>query len=785
MYRNILKKDIKRKKTMNIILFLFTILATVFVASGVNNVVNVMNGTEYFLDKAGIGDYVVITQGDDSNVEEIIKNSENIESYRSEECIWAARENLKLDGKQPKLKNNALLIQPLQDTGINFFLKDNKKLNSVEKGTVYVTAGFLKKNNAKEGDALTVTKGNITLELKIAGEIKDALLGSEMMGNLRMIISDEDYEAFKQNVDKDYMGKVYYINSDNEKNIEKELSDGNGILFDNGRSLVKKCYIMEMVVAFVGLVLSVCLIIVSFVLLKFVITFSIKEEFREIGVMKAIGIKNRKIRSLYLAKYILLAIAGGIVGLGISIPFGKMMIASVSEKMVLGNDAGIWLNVAGMLLVILLMTGFAYFCTKSVKKAAPLDAFRTGETGERFRKKSICHLYKSHTKNYLFMAWNDILSAPKRFITIILSFFICSILVMGVVLVKDTMESKNLISTFGKESDVYITDSKFVKLELLSDNGSNIIEKEYKKIEADMAEEGCPCTVSMEVWYRYNAVFNGETYKLTCQHNDRTKASDYKYIKGTAPKNADEIAITPTISEMTGAKIGDVITVDFGTEKKDCMVVGYFQSMNQLGRVIRLSEDAPVSGKYASTIMAYQIDFNDNPDDKEIAKRIEMIKEKYDIEDVFDAAGYCADCIGVTGTMNSVTGLMLLITGIVVILVSVLMERSFISDEKGQIALLYAIGFTNSFVVKWHISRFAIIAVLSELLAAALTIPVTKLWCNPIFKSMGATDVRYCFKPLSQLVIIPFTVIGITVVTVLVTSMYTKKIKSRDIANIE
>ena len=260
---------------------------------------------------------------------------------------------------------------------------------------------------------------------------------------------------------------MYYINSDNEKNVEKELSDGNGILFDNGRSLVKKCYIMEMVVAFVGLVLSVCLIIVSFVLLKFVITFSIKEEFREIGVMKAIGIKNRKIRSLYLAKYILLAIAGGIVGLGISIPFGKMMIASVSEKMVLGNDAGIWLNVAGMLLVILLMTGFAYFCTKSVKKAAPLDAFRTGETGERFRKKSICPLYKSHTKNYLFMAWNDILSAPKRFVTIILSFFICSILVMGVVLVKDTMESKNLISTFGKESDVYITDSKFVKLELL------------------------------------------------------------------------------------------------------------------------------------------------------------------------------------------------------------------------------------------------------------------------------------------------------------------------------
>lgn len=91
MYRNILKKDIKRKKTMNIILLLFTILATVFVASGISNVINVVNGTEYFLDKAGIGDYVVITQDKNSNVKEIIEKSEDIESYRSEECIWTSR----------------------------------------------------------------------------------------------------------------------------------------------------------------------------------------------------------------------------------------------------------------------------------------------------------------------------------------------------------------------------------------------------------------------------------------------------------------------------------------------------------------------------------------------------------------------------------------------------------------------------------------------------------------------------------------------------------------------
>ena len=67
---------------------------------------------------------------------------------------------------------------------------------------------------------------------------------------------------------------------------------------------------MNMIVAFTILILSVCLILISFVVLKFSITFTISEEFREIGVMKAIGISNFRIRSLYLAKYLMMSVVG-------------------------------------------------------------------------------------------------------------------------------------------------------------------------------------------------------------------------------------------------------------------------------------------------------------------------------------------------------------------------------------------------------------------------------------------------------------------------------------------
>ena len=51
MLFRILKKDLKRKKVMNAILLCFILLATMFVASGISNVVSVMNGTDSYLDR--------------------------------------------------------------------------------------------------------------------------------------------------------------------------------------------------------------------------------------------------------------------------------------------------------------------------------------------------------------------------------------------------------------------------------------------------------------------------------------------------------------------------------------------------------------------------------------------------------------------------------------------------------------------------------------------------------------------------------------------------------------
>ena len=120
MLFRILKNDLKRKKTMNIILFLFIILAAVFVASGINNVVTVMNGTDYYLDKAGVGDYVILTMGDNAvgALDEMLETETAVSDYRIEPVVFGAQDDIRVeDGSLVECKNTTIyqsIETPLQ-----------------------------------------------------------------------------------------------------------------------------------------------------------------------------------------------------------------------------------------------------------------------------------------------------------------------------------------------------------------------------------------------------------------------------------------------------------------------------------------------------------------------------------------------------------------------------------------------------------------------------------------------------------------------------------------------
>jgi len=784
----ILKKDLKRKKTMNIILFLFIVLATMFVASGINNVITVMNGTDYYLDKAGVGDYIIITMGDNAvgALDEMLETEAAIKEYRLEPVVFGGQEDITAeDGSATECKNTTI-YQSIEQSKLQFFNGENEPITNVEPGHMYVAGNFMEINELEPGDVVHFKHSGVEMTFILDGMAKDALLGSDFMGNSRFLLNDEDMQKILENetIDAHYRGEVCYIDTDDVSAIKAAMTDVSNVAFDGTRSTIKMAYVMDMIVAFIMLILSVCLIIVSFVVLKFSITFTITEEFREIGVMKAIGLSNGKIRGLYIVKYLMMAILGAIAGFFASIPFGELLLDSVSKKMMLEKDNAVLINLLGSLLVVAVIVLFAYLCTGKVKKSTPVDAIRSGQTGERYQKKSILRIHKFPAGNAFYMAVNDICSNPKRFLTIVSSFCLCTLFVLLLVNTTATMKSPNLIDTFGTESHLYVTNVSEVQ-EYMGVGTKEGMREGLAKMAEELTLEGMPAELCIELQYKYPITFEGKEFVLTCQQGLNTEIAEYAYTEGVVPENIHEIAITPQIAELTGAQIGDTLTIHYREEDMDCMITAYFQTMNQLGEVIRLHEDAPVDFGYISSAMSYQIDFTDNPSEKEIELRKERIKELYKNDKVMNATEYCIDCTQVAGTLESVQFLLLGITLVVVVLVTVLMERSFIADEKSQIAILKAIGFRDSAIIKWQVCRFGLVALVSVVLAAVLSIPMTELCITPIFGMMGATEIDYNIDPVQIFLLYPGAVLGVTVLVAWVTALYTRTIKSSDTANIE
>ena len=791
MYLRILKKDLKRKKTMNIILLMFMILASMFVSSSVNNIVTVTNGLDYYFEKANMPDYFVATMDKvgDKPISQILDEVEEIESYGVERILYMNQENFFYQGENLDSLKNTAQIFAFQDAELNYFDENNQEIQKVEPGTVWISGDCMQKNNLQIGEELEIRVNDVSVKVKIAGSFKDAPYGSELTGIIRFMIHEEDFEKFHgdKTIFEMYGGNLYYIKTNDINAVKNVLSvQGSSIILDCDMDRFKLSYSMDMLVAGILLVVSVCLILIAFVVLKFTIAFTLTEEFREIGVMKAIGLRNTSIRGLYMTKYFALALLGSSLGFFASIPFGNMLLESVSKSIVIGSDSSIAINLgcsAGVVIIILM---FCFSCTSKVKKFTPVDAIHSGTTGERFGKKGILRLENVPGKPVSFLAANDVLSSPKRYGTIILIFTLCLSLVLILVNSVNTLKSGSLITSFGiTESDVYYSDSA-MQMRFMTQNGRQLLENELEEMENTLAEHGMPAECVNEMMFKLTLKHGENTSKVMALQGIGTTADRYEYFEGTPPQNAGEIALTPLTAEQLGVNIGDTVTISQTDGEKEYMVTAIFQSMNNQGDGVRFHETEEIDFAQTSGFFAFQIDFKDNPDDEVVEERIEKIKEIYDTDKVYNAGEYVDSMIGVADTMNEVRRLVLGVVMIIIALVTVLMERSFITKERGEIAILKAIGFRTKTIVTWHTLRFGIISVFSTLLALLLSYPLTCLTITPIFEMMGAYfGVEYRIVPLEVCVIYPLIVVGITIVSAFITSLYTRKINASEASSIE
>ena len=791
MFFDILKRDLKRKKTMNTILLIFMILSVMFVSSSVNTMLSVMSATDKFFEISGVKDYFVATVG--TKAEEELNNRLSalpcVDSIKSERIFYLTESSVKYNGKHIEVSSNGLL-NSVDDISIKIFDDNKKELTQINDGEIYIKRSIMENNSIPVGGKITVKSGGYTGEFTVKGIMLDALFGSDMMGTPRFVISRNDFDKFVQSSADEkydmYKGFVYNIETSDPDTVGNAVSDLSGVAFTGTKDMIKTTYILDMITAGIYLIVSVCLIIISIVLLRFTIGFTVSEEYREIGVMKAIGIKNSGIRTLYMVKYLAMALLGAVTGFFAGIPFGNMMTEQSSRNFVTGDNQSYLVNFLCALGVLLFIGLFTWWSTRKIRKFTPVDAIRSGESGKRYKKKGLLSLSKGHSRPVFFMAVNDILSGFRHFAVMSITFVIGILMITIMLNTISTLQSPKLLGWFSMaECDLALEDKENTE-KYNSPNGQRLRTDYLKEMEKTLADNGIPAHCFAETLFKY-PIQSGENKTVTLSFIGSNSTTDmYTYIEGTPPENANEIAVSHIIAERLKVNIGDTVTVKVGGEEKEFMISALYQSMNNMGEGLRFNEKLELDFSEALGYFSYQIKYTDNPSADEIQSRRETIETLYPDYTVRNASEYVDYSIsGVSGMLSDTKNFVVIIVMLINILLVVLMEKSFITKERGEIALMKAIGFKNRSIILWQTLRVAIIMAAAVLIAVLLTDPASQLAVGGIFKIMGSKYIIFDTNIWEAYIIYPLAVFAVTVLASLMSELGIRSISSQEVNNIE
>lgn len=782
MFFQILKKDLKRKKAMNVILLLFIILATTFLSGSVSSLITVANAVDYFGEVTNVSDYFVITNADE-RVDAWAEESENIKDYEKADMIMLTQDVYHND---KKVNLGAKSLVTVLNSKYNFVVnKKNKRINKVEKGQIILNNATAEKNNLSIGDVLKCNYCGINMEFELVDICKDMVFGSASMGSPRILVNEED---FKTMTSKEWINvfSFYSIQTDDVDALEKDLnSKGFPIQTSISLTMLRGVFVLDMMVAAILTIVSVILIIIAFLVLRFTITFTVQEDYKEIGIMKAIGLKNTSIQKIYLIKYIFISLIGVIIGIGAGIPFSDLMISSIKNNMALESaTVHLAINILCGVIIFVVILAFCWLCIGKLRKFTAMQAIRFGVSGQRFKKKSHLSLHKSKVPTLIFMAINDIMSETKRYIMLIIVFILGSLLIILPLNAANTLADESLIKMFGIEKcGVFIDDGQLTQYGMERDKEK--LSARIDELEKIYADNGVDVELYIDCWYYPSIYKDGkdDAFALAGIQTLNYDPEDLIFAEGEVPKEENEIAISSMIMEQKGYKVGDTVHVIIGPEEKEYKITGSMTSMMNMGHTVRFSPKAKLDFNYVVSVMNFQGNFAKGAD---TSKNLKLMKKATPDYKILSCKDYAGTLVGsVTDSIDAIKMFVIILVLIINCLITVLMVKTFLVKDVGGISLLKNLGFSNKSIRVWQMLRILIVLVLAILVSIPISIPLNNVANNLSFGMMGAKNVESVVVVFEVFVICPLVLLVGTAVSALLSSGGIKKISFREINNIE
>ena len=381
------------------------------------------------------------------------------------------------------------------------------------------------------------------------------------------------------------------------------------------------------------------------------------------------------------------------------------------------------------------------------------------------------------------MACNDILSNPKRFLTLAITFCLGTLLILLPLSALHTLTGENIVAQFSMApSDVYMNNGKAD--DYIAEKNVEKLLEDLEEIEDILQENHMDAKVGVDMGYMIPCYSNDEEEMVsyfTLQELGSWERS-YELLEGREPEAEDEIMITDLTAQEMGVVIGDTITYQYPDREEKFIITGVFQSMMNMGKGFRVSRAAKLDESYISGILCIQAEVSDMESDEAYV----LIKEIFPDYEVKQAQEFIDDMTGgISDIVQSVIYLLTVVVLVINSLITALMMKAMMAKERGDIALLKSIGFSNQRIRIWQIERVLLILITAIVSGALLSKILAPCTMGPIFAMMGANKIQLEVKPLETYVVYPLVLLVVTGLAACLCSFEVKKVDAREVNNVE
>ena len=774
MNRLIIKNDLKRNKVINLALLLFIIFSAGLAVLSVIMGIQTFTSIAELYEKAEPPHFLQMHKGDidQQQIDAFISDYEGATYWQTVEMINVHGESLSIEGNKE--------IYNLSDCRLDIGLvKQNETkdllLNSehekviLDEGEVGIPVLLKEMYDMEIEDRVILTANNVQRNFVIKEFILDAQMNSPMVSSTRILLSHEDFHMLNgQAGESEYLIEAYFTNSKEASSFQTAYE--NAGLPQNGQAVTYAMIfllsaITDITTVFVLLLVSILLVVVCFICVKFTILAALEEEITEIGAMKAIGLPFEDIRDMYLSKYRILAMTGVVIGYTAALSTSRLFTKHISNTF--GN-----MRISPVAILLSLVVGglmfltITYYCKKVLKKINKVTVVDTLVRGQGFDKERDGlrdGLYKSKKLpvNWV-IAIREVFYRFKNWIIVFAVVLITVVMIMVPVNLMNTFEAPEFITYMGSSLEDILIEV---------DNGENL-ETNYSRVTQILENDE-----SVESYYEYRRVrvqaadAENEPMNLHIDSGDHA-GNELQYLSGKAPEAGNEIALSYLNNNEIGKNAGDTLILFYDNKEEEFVISGIYQDVTSGGYTAK--------SKYGfSELAGEKYSFSVNLKDP---AAVEIKADEWsDIigpgVKVAPMEEFINQTLGGVVKQLKTTVLLIVIMGAcLVMLITVLFLKLRLAKDLSEIAVLKAIGFSGRDIKKQYLIKIGCVSLTGIFAGTVLTGALGERIVNLVLSisGLGVQKVELVVNPLVQYILIPLLLLSLILFATVIVLRTTK-----------